>query len=97
MKRTVVIEHSQKEVRQGVEQRRRRERGTEGRSHGRLKKGERVWTLNRSPHGNKTAREQFGRQRWQRTREGLEEARVKRVRREYQGNLKRKERWVNLT
>jgi ribosomal protein S10 len=25
-----------------------------------------VWTLNRSPHGNKTAREQFGRQVWQR-------------------------------
>ncbi len=30
------------------------------------RKKQRVWTLNRSPHGNKTAREQFGRQVWQR-------------------------------
>jgi len=33
------------------------------------RKKQRVWTLNRSPHGNKTAREQFGRQVWQRRRE----------------------------
>jgi len=33
------------------------------------RKAQRVWTLNRSPHGNKTAREQFGRQVWQRRRE----------------------------
>ena len=26
------------------------------------------WTVNRSPHGHKTAREQFGRDRWQRKR-----------------------------
>ena len=32
------------------------------------RKSQRVWTLNRSPHGNKTAREQFGRQVWQRRR-----------------------------
>jgi len=33
---------------------------------GRQGRGKRVWTLNRSPHGNKTAREQFGRETWQR-------------------------------
>jgi ribosomal protein S10 len=30
-----------------------------------FRKKRRVWTLNRSPHGNKTAREQFGRDHWQ--------------------------------
>lgn len=36
---------------------------------------ERKWTLNRSPHGNKTAREQFGRQIWKRRRKRDEEGR----------------------
>ena len=38
------------------------------------RKKQRVWTLNRSPHGNKTAREQFGRQVWQRRRERKSES-----------------------
>lgn len=33
----------------------------------RKRKKQRIWTLNRSPHGNKTAREQFGMQIWQLT------------------------------
>lgn len=39
---------------------------------------ERKWTLNRSPHGNKTAREQFGRQIWKRRRKRDEEGRKNR-------------------
>ena len=31
--------------------------------------GRRKWTVNRSPHGNKTAREQRGREEWKRRRE----------------------------
>ena len=44
------------------------------------------WTVNRSPHGHKTAREQFGRDRWERKRalapgaRGLGGRREKRVR-----------------
>lgn len=41
---------------------------------------ERKWTLNRSPHGNKTAREQFGRQVWKRRRKRDEEGRLQRKR-----------------
>jgi ribosomal protein S10 len=60
-----VREHYSKEVRKSL---------VEGRKVGQEKvdgytlrrKKQRVWTLNRSPHGNKTAREQFGRQVWQR-------------------------------
>ena len=64
-----VREHYNKEVRReivGQVEKRERE-GLEYRNKGRKRKKQRVWTLNRSPHGNKTAREQFGRQIWQRT------------------------------
>lgn len=68
MKQKYVREHYQKVVRKKREEalsekkeRRQMESST------RTQKKQRVWTLNRSPHGNKTAREQFGRQIWQRT------------------------------
>ena len=63
-----VREHYNKEVRIGVIGGVKKE-GTEILHQERKRKNERVWTLNRSPHGNKTAREQFGIQVWQRTRE----------------------------
>ena len=59
-------------MRKERKERRESERG----NHGRIretsrykKKSRRIWTLNRSPHGNKTAREQFGREAWERVRE----------------------------
>lgn len=108
MKTTYVIQHYQKQVRKGVEQARRAKsatvkqtsEGAEGRStpvqktHGRLRKKQRVWTLNRSPHGNKTAREQFGRQIWQRKRENVDPAVRKGVRQSEGGKVKRKETHV---
>lgn len=63
-----VREHYNKEVRQGVMGEVKKE-SMEILHQERKRKQERIWTLNRSPHGNKTAREQFGRQVWQRTRE----------------------------
>ena len=64
-----VREHYNQEVRKGlfdtVKERETAPVGYENK--GRKRKKQRVWTLNRSPHGNKTAREQFGRQIWQRT------------------------------
>ena len=79
-----VREHFSKEVRQAVVEK-ANQRETEGQEK-RVKayqfnrKKQRVWTLNRSPHGNKTAREQFGRQVWQRRRQVSEasEANVER-------------------
>jgi hypothetical protein len=67
-----VREHYNKEVRKTVFERvnERQEQDKEAVKYvnkGRKRKQQRVWTLNRSPHGNKTAREQFGRQIWQRT------------------------------
>ena len=46
------------------------ERGASGRREKkqRVRVQRRKWTLNRSPHGNKTAREQFGRESWKRSR-----------------------------
>jgi hypothetical protein len=68
-----VREHFSKEVRQSIVElaRQRETEGQEKRVNGYQfkRKKQRVWTLNRSPHGNKTAREQFGRQVWQRRRE----------------------------
>jgi hypothetical protein len=68
-KREYVLEHYSKEVRKA-----RREERTMAKGGEFNRKKRRVWTLNRSPHGNKTAREQFGRERWQRRvkREGEE-------------------------
>lgn len=63
-----VREHYNKEVRLGVMGEMKKE-SMEILHQERKRKQERIWTLNRSPHGNKTAREQFGRQVWQRTRE----------------------------
>lgn len=60
------------------------------------RKKQRVWTLNRSPHGNKTAREQFGRQVWQRRRDREKTSRSQRKQRLYSQNqyVSRKERSV---
>ena len=59
-----VREHYSKDVRKAlVEQRKSADKEN---GHTLIRKKQRVWTLNRSPHGNKTAREQFGRQVWQR-------------------------------
>ena len=93
MKSRYVIEHYNKEVRRGVEKR----RGEEVKGQGRQRKKQRVWTLNRSPHGNKTAREQFGRQIWQRKREKVGEEERKKVRKSEKGKVKRKERRVERT
>lgn len=64
-----VREHYNKDVRREIlEQVNRGEREVmEFVNKGRKRKKQRIWTLNRSPHGNKTAREQFGREIWQRT------------------------------
>lgn len=35
-------------------------------SWGLTKQGTRRWTVNRSPHGNKTARDQYGLEKWKR-------------------------------
>lgn len=43
-----------------------REVGLRKKERGRVKR--RKWTVNRSPHGNKTAREQRGRDEWKRSR-----------------------------
>lgn len=56
-----------------------------------------MWTFNRSPHGNKTAREQFGRQVWQmrmeRKGKGGEELRKRKERLKSQSeSVSRKER-----
>jgi len=81
MQRKVVYvrEHYSKEVRlsllESVQSRKTESNDNEKREEKLLqgwklnRKKQRVWTLNRSPHGNKTAREQFGRQVWQRRRE----------------------------
>lgn len=97
MKATYVIQHYSKEVRTGVEKTRRegnKDSGKDVRVHGRYRKKQRVWTLNRSPHGNKTAREQFGRQIWQRKRENLDQEQRKAVRRSEHGKVSRKEKRV---
>jgi hypothetical protein len=64
-----VREHYHPEVRKAVWKALTEEKGTLVRvwNQGRKRKAQRTWTLNRSPHGNKTAREQFGREVWQRT------------------------------
>lgn len=59
-----VREHYSKEVRKDLVEERKEVNKVVG--HTLRRKKQRVWTLNRSPHGNKTAREQFGRQVWQR-------------------------------
>lgn len=99
MKTTYVIQHVHKQVRKGVEEARRAKKGEEGTStgtpgwtsHGRQRKKQRVWTLNRSPHGNKTAREQVGRQIWQRKRENVDPGQMKAIRGSERGKVKRKE------
>jgi len=67
-----VMEHFSKEVRKSIVAlaNQAETEGEEKRVKGYTlkRKTQRVWTLNRSPHGNKTAREQFGRQVWQRRR-----------------------------
>ncbi len=75
-----VMEHYSKEVRKSIVELAVQEVDTmksvgEGKRISTLKRKKvRVWTLNRSPHGNKTAREQFGRQVWQRRRERKSES-----------------------
>lgn len=99
MKEKYVREHYHKSVRKRRkkerESRKARERGRERESTSRIQKQQRIWTLNRSPHGNKTAREQFGRQIWQRTvvlkqKEGGILKRTKRIR-ERERPVKRKQ------
>jgi ribosomal protein S10 len=98
VKTTYVRQDRQKPVRQAVERTRRAvAHGRDGstvKTHGRRRKTQRVWTLNRSPHGNKTAREQFGRQRWQRKREHVDPSVRTEVRRSEGGKVKRKETQV---
>lgn len=55
------------------EEGRRKREGLRKKERGRVKR--RKWTVNRSPHGNKTAREQRGREEWKRsrTRKGMGE------------------------
>jgi len=95
MKKTIeyVMEHYSKEVRRSILELANRAT-TEGEE--KIRKGfqlkrkkQRVWTLNRSPHGNKTAREQFGRQVWQRRRElaPLRDPITKEVNREWRKKL----------
>jgi ribosomal protein S10 len=60
-----VIEHYSKEVRQGLASERVEEMMCREDEVKVVRKERRVWTLNRSPHGNKTAREQFGMVVWQ--------------------------------
>jgi hypothetical protein len=64
-----VREHYNQGVRKEVRAQLSTRKGEKGEvtNKGRRRKKQRVWTLNRSPHGNKTAREQFGRQIWQRS------------------------------
>jgi ribosomal protein S10 len=73
-----VMEHFSKEVRRSIVKMTNQveTEGEEKRIKGYTlkRKKQRVWTLNRSPHGNKTAREQFGRQVWQRRMERKDEA-----------------------
>lgn len=92
MKATYVMQHYSKGVRTSVGKTRREGSAGEVRVHGRHRKKQRVWTLNRSPHGNKTAREQFGRQIWQRKRENLDQSDRNKVRRSEQGKVGRKEK-----
>jgi ribosomal protein S10 len=66
-----VREHYSKEVRKEIAEKRESKKRMKASSFQRKK--QRMWTLNRSPHGNKTAREQFGRQVWQRRRQRTEE------------------------
>lgn len=97
MKARYTIQHYSKEVRTGVGKTRRtgsQDAGKDVRVHGRHRKKQRVWTLNRSPHGNKTAREQFGRQIWQRKRENVDQGQRKKVRKSEEGKVKRKEKRV---
>lgn len=74
-----VMEHYSKEVRKSIVELAMQENTTQSVGEGKRvstlkRKKVRVWTLNRSPHGNKTAREQFGRQVWQRRRERKSES-----------------------
>lgn len=72
-----VREHYHKSVRQTLEEQRLQVYPSSTLiSKGRKRTKYRRWTLNRSPHGNKTAREQFGRQTWKRTRVFLSSSHV---------------------
>lgn len=91
------LEREGKKVREvrgsGEEKKRKRSRKkeTRRRKKERRKEGTKKWTLNRSPHGNKTAREQRGREMWSRKRSVgglLEEERVGR-RNMNRGNYRR--------
>ena len=76
------LTHYSKRERQRVWTRRS---GALGESHrkGEWKRASRKqWTVNRSPHGHKTAREQFGRDRWERKRSLVESSRALEERRE---------------
>lgn len=53
-------------TRREKEEGRRKREGLRKKERGRVKR--RKWTVNRSPHGNKTAREQRGREEWKRSR-----------------------------
>lgn len=68
--RALVREHHGKQERERLASRRRVKAGRgqvlRKKERGRVKR--RKWTVNRSPHGNKTAREQRAREQWKRTR-----------------------------
>jgi hypothetical protein len=49
----------------------------------------RTWTVNRSPHGNKTARQQRGREQWQRRRRRCGMAVSPQIRKERRNGLGR--------
>lgn len=93
-----VREHYNKSVRRSILEALKEKNGEERERKGfqMKRKKQRVWTLNRSPHGNKTAREQFGRQVWQRRRERERTGRAKRKQRLYSQDqyVSRKERSV---
>lgn len=93
-----VREHYNKSVRRSILEALKEKNGEERQRKGfqMKRKKQRVWTLNRSPHGNKTAREQFGRQVWQRRRERERTGRANRKQRLYSQDqyVSRKERSV---
>ena len=68
MKKEYRLSHYSKRERQRVWTMRCHALGEEQRKGEWQRASRKRWTVNRSPHGHKTAREQFGRDRWERKR-----------------------------